>query len=145
MLPRASVRVPPVNLPDRNFYMCECWLTSPCTLLVMKSHGRRPDDVVDSLAVFGSRATSTSPVDLEATVDLRLLRQNQSSGFAPCASACRFGHESDDVDATAVHETAARTHANGAVRSIGGAWQADERHHQTMDSAFVVTRMNCLT
>ena len=33
-------------------------------------------------------------------MDLRPLRQNQSSGFAPCASACRFGHESDDASTT---------------------------------------------
>ena len=48
LLDASARQDPPMNLPDRHFYiMFACWLTSPCTLLAMKPHGCRLDDVVD--------------------------------------------------------------------------------------------------
>ena len=48
LLDASARQDPPMNLPDRHFYiMFACWLTSPCTLLAMKPHGCPLDDVVD--------------------------------------------------------------------------------------------------
>ena len=71
----------------------------PAHCWALKTHGCRLDDIFDGYAVFGSSATRTSPVDFKATVDFRLLRQNQSSGFTPC-SRMPVGHESDDASTT---------------------------------------------
>ena len=96
--------------------------------------------------MFGSRATSTPPVDSRP----RWISGPAAKSIFRLRALCirmpvwpRIRRREHDLWST---RRPARTRPSGAVRSPGRAWQAafDERYHQTIGSACVVA-VNCLT